>query len=210
MKIRKPSADNSLLSVTVGNEEFSKVATREAGTNNFKVNISDKYSEVDVIGTTGYDQAKVSVNGEEYETKISTRLVEIGENEPTKVEILVKALNGEVATYTLEIYTENSNTNLKKVTVDGKEATISSVSEDTYEYTLDKKADKITIGAIAEELTTKVGINTNEQELGATYREIKMEGRTLTVNIPVTAEDGTTKVYKLIINALPDLSLIHI
>ena len=26
-----------------------------------------------------------------------------------------------------------------------------------------------------------------------------MEGRTLTVNIPVTAEDGTTKVYKLII-----------
>ena len=111
MKIRKPSADNSLLSVTVGNEEFSKVATREAGTNNFKVNISDKYSEVDVIGTAGYDQAKVSVNGEEYETKISTRLVEIGENEPTKVEILVKALNGEVATYTLEIYTENSNTN---------------------------------------------------------------------------------------------------
>ena len=204
LKIRKPSADNSLLSVTVGNEEFSKVATREAGTNNFKVNISDKYSEVDVIGTVGYDQAKVSVNGEKYETKISTRLVEIGENEPTKVEILVKALNGEVATYTLEIYTENSNTNLKKVTVDGKEATISSVSEDTYEYTLDKKADKITIGAIAEELTTKVGINTNEQELGATYREIKMEGRTLTVNIPVTAEDGTTKVYKLIINALPD------
>ncbi len=58
MKIRKPSADNSLLSVTVGNEEFSKVATREAGTNNFKVNISDKYSEVDVIGTVGYDQAK--------------------------------------------------------------------------------------------------------------------------------------------------------
>ena len=42
LKIRKPSADNSLLSVTVGNEEFSKVATREAGTNNFKVNISDK------------------------------------------------------------------------------------------------------------------------------------------------------------------------
>ena len=204
LKIRKPSADNSLLSVTVGNEEFSKVATREAGTNNFKVNISDKYSEVDVIGTVGYDQAKVSVNGEKYETKISTRLVEIGKNEPTKVEILVKALNGEVATYTLEIYTENSNTNLKKVTVDGKEATISSVSEDTYEYTLDKKADKITIGAIAEELTTKVGINTNEQELGATYRKIKMEGRTLTVNIPVTAEDGTTKVYKLIINALPD------
>ena len=135
LKIRKPSADNSLLSITVGNEEFSKVATRETGTNNFKVSISDKYSEVDVIGTASYDQAKVSVNGEKYETKISTRLVEIGENEPTKVEILVKALNGEVATYTLEIYTENSNTNLKKVTVDGKEATISSVSEDTYEYT---------------------------------------------------------------------------
>ena len=70
LKIRKPSADNSLLSVTVGKrKKFSKVATREAGTNNFKVNISDKYSEVDVIGTVGYDQAKVSVNGEKYETE---------------------------------------------------------------------------------------------------------------------------------------------
>ena len=131
-------------------------------------------------------------------------MVQIGENEPTKVEILVKALNREVATYTLEIYTENSNTNLKKVTVDGNKAEISKIAENTYEYTLDKKVDTITIGAIAEETKTKVGINTNEQEEGATYRKIKMEGKRIVVNIPVTAEDGTTKTYTLIINALPD------
>jgi hypothetical protein len=31
-----------------------------------------------------------------------------------------------------------------------------------------------------------------------------MEGKRIVVNIPVTAEDGTTKTYTLIINALPD------
>ena len=131
-------------------------------------------------------------------------MVQIGENEPTKIGILVKALNGDIETYTLEIYKENSNTNLKEVTVDGNKAEISKIAENTYEYTLDKKVDTITIGAIAEETKTKVGINTNEQEDGATYRKIKMEGKRIVVNIPVTAEDGTTKTYTLIINALPD------
>ena len=88
--------------------------------------------------------------------------------------------------------------------VDGNKAEISKIAENTYEYTLDKKVDTITIGAIAEETKTKVGINTNEQEDGATYRKIKMEGKRIVVNIPVTAEDGTTKTYTLIINALPD------
>ena len=204
LNIKKPSADNTLLSLTVGNQEFSKEATRIKGTNTYKVSISDRYNEINVIGKANYEQAKVSINGEEYEAEISTRLVQIGENEPTKIGILVKALNGEIETYTLEIYKENSNTNLKEVTVDGNKAEISKIAENTYEYTLDKKVDTITIGAIAEETKTKVGINTNEQEEGATYRKIKMEGKRIVVNIPVTAEDGTTKTYTLIINALPD------
>ena len=204
LNIKKPSADNTLLSLTVGNQEFSKEATRIKGTNTYKVSISDRYNEINVIGKANYEQAKVSINGEEYEAEISTRLVQIGENEPTKIGILVKALNGDIETYTLEIYKENSNTNLKEVTVDGNKAEISKIAENTYEYTLDKKVDTITIGAIAEETKTKVGINTNEQEDGATYRKIKMEGKRIVVNIPVTAEDGTTKTYTLIINALPD------
>ena len=67
-------------------------------------------------------------------------MVQIGENEPTKIGILVKALNGDIETYTLEIYKENSNTNLKEVTVDGNKAEISKIAENTYEYTLDKKS----------------------------------------------------------------------
>ncbi len=56
----------------------------------------------------------------------------MGKMNQQKVEILVKALNGEVETYTLEIYKENSNTNLKKVTVDGKEATIKQCIRNTH------------------------------------------------------------------------------
>ena len=204
LNIKKPSADNSLASVTVGNKEFAKVATRVDGTNIYKVTISDKYDKVDVIAKANYDQTKVSVDHNEYEDGISTREIQIGDTEPTKIEILAKALNGDVVTYTLEIYKENSNNNLKKVTVDGNEATLSTTEKDTYEYTLDKKTNVVNVGAIAEMVSSKVGINTFEQELGATYRDVKFEGRSIVVNIPVTAEDGSTKTYRLIIHALPD------
>ena len=110
----------------------------------------DKYEKVDVIAKANYEQADVSVNHEEYEKGVSSREVQTGESEPTKVDILIKAANGDVATYTLEIYKENSNNNLKQVTVDGNKATLSKTENDTYEYTLDKIVDKVTIGAIAE------------------------------------------------------------
>ena len=204
LNIKKPSADNSLKSITVGNEEFSETAVRVEGTNTFKVSVSDKYTKADVIAVAGYEQAQVSINYEEYEKGLSTREVEIGDTEPTKVEIMVKALNGNEQTYTLEIYKKNSNNNLQKVLVDGEEAQISQIAENIYEYTLDKIVDKLTIGAIAEDSSAFVGINTYEQEKGATYREVEMIGKQIIVYIPVTAEDGTTKEYQLIVNALPD------
>ena len=153
----------------------------------------------------------VKIYDEEYEEEISTREVKIGENEPTIVEILAKALNGDIATYTLEIYKENSNNNIKEITVDGNSVTKSKTDEDTYEYTLDKVTSKVTIGAIAEAESSMVGINTFEKEQEATYQDIKMEGRSIVVNIYVTAEDGTTKTYKLIVYALPDnVNLLHV
>ena len=213
LNIKKPSADNSLMSITVGNKEFSKEAVKQNGSNIYKVSISDKYEKVDVIAKANYEQADVSVNHEEYEKGVSSREVQTGESEPTKVDILIKATNGDVATYTLEIYKENSNNNLKQVTVDGNKATLSKTENDTYEYTLDKIVDKVTIGAIAEELSSKVGINSYEQEKSASYRDVKFEGRSITVSIPVTSEDGTTRTYKLIVYALPDnvnLSLVKV
>ena len=213
LNIKKPSADNSLMSITVGNKEFSKEAVKQNGSNIYKVSISDKYEKVDVIAKANYEQADISVNHEEYEKGVSSREVQTGESEPTKVDILIKATNGDVATYTLEIYKENSNNNLKQVTVDGNKATLSKTENDTYEYTLDKIVDKVTIGAIAEELSSKVGINSYEQEKSASYRDVKFEGRSITVSIPVTSEDGTTRTYKLIVYALPDnvnLSLVKV
>ena len=211
LNIKKPSADNSLMSITVGNKEFSKEAIKQLGTNTYKVSVSDRYEKIDVIAKANYEQTKISINHEEYEEEISTREVKIGENEPTIVEILAKALNGDIATYTLEIYKENSNNNIKEITVDGNSVTKSKTDEDTYEYTLDKVTSKVTIGAIAEAESSMVGINTFEKEQEATYQDIKMEGRSIVVNIYVTAEDGTTKTYKLIVYALPDnVNLLHV
>ena len=79
--------------------------------------------------------------------------------------------------------------------------------EITYEYTLDKIVDKVTIGAIAEELSSKVGINSYEQEKSASYRDVKFEGRSITVSIPVTSEDGKEKViYQILVNKDSDVT----
>ena len=39
LNIRKPSSDTTLKSITIGNKEFSEVAKRENGTNNYSVSI---------------------------------------------------------------------------------------------------------------------------------------------------------------------------
>ena len=46
--------------------------------------------------------------------------------------------------------------------------------------------------------------NCGKREANVRYSENINGVKRIVVNIPVTAEDGTTKVYKLIINALPD------
>ena len=133
----------------------------------------------------------------------------------TKLDLLTEEERNEIdkiTSYYQRIgYIVTDNNNIKEITVDGNSVTKSKTDEDTYEYTLDKVTSKVTIGAIAEAESSMVGINTFEKEQEATYQDIKMEGRSIVVNIYVTAEDGTTKTYKLIVYALPDnVNLLHV
>ena len=203
LNIRKPSSDTTLKSIVVGNAEFSRQAIREDGTNNYIVYVSDKYEKVDVIATANYDLTNISINAKDYEQHISTRQVSIGNN-PETVMVVAKAQDGTTQIYTLIIYLENSNTNLEKVTVDGNQATKSKTEENTYEYTLDRITDVVNVGAITEFAQSTVRINTFEPEVHATYQDVDFEGKSIIVQIQVTALDGSIEDYKLIIYALPD------
>ena len=190
VNIKKPSADVSIKSITVGNSEFSKIAKRIEGTNIYEVSIPEEYQEIEVIGVTNYELAYISANEEEYEQNTTQRTITISNN-PTTIKINVRAQNGDIEEYTLKINRQNGNKNLKKVTVDGKEATLSKTEKDTYEYTLDKLTNKVNIGAITEEEKTKVGINTYEKEQNATYRDVQMQGKSIVTYITAESEDAT-------------------
>ena len=202
LHINKPSSDASLKSITVGNEEFSKIANRIPGTNNFEVSVSNIYENLDITAVANYDQSSVAIGYNSYETGLSTQTVNVAEN--NTINILVKAQNDKVETYKLIINKENSDTKLTKVTVDGNEATLSKTEENTYEYTLDKVATKVNVGAITNDKNASVSINTKTEEKNTQYTDISIDGKTATAYINVTAEDGSKKQYKLIINSLPD------
>ena len=203
LNIKMPSSDNTLKSLSIGNSEFIEEATRIAGTNIYEVSIPEEYLNIDVMAETNSTLAYVGIDEKDFELNTSTREITMNGN-PTEIAIQVKAQDGTLAEYTLRIYQQNSNTNLLKVTVDGEEVALSTTEENTYEYTLDKVVDTITVGAIAEEARSSVAINTYLEETGATYRDIEMVGRSIVVTITVTAEDGTSAQYKLIVNSLPD------
>ena len=195
LNIKIPSSDNTLKMVSIGNKEFTKEALRIVGTNSYEVSISEEYEKIDVNAITNNAYANVSINGIEYVRNSSTEEIQIT-GKKTIIIVKVQAQNGDVEEYTLNINSQSNNNNIEKVTVDGKEATLSTTQENTYEYTLDYATDKVNIGAIAQDLKATVAINTEVAEVSATYRDVEMTGKSITVYITVTSEDGKEKQYK--------------
>lgn len=202
LNIKKPSSDDTLKSITVGNKEFAREAERKEGTDIYEVSIPEDYEVIDVIAVTNYELSKVSVDGKDYEVNKTEQQVKITSN-PTIIEVSVQTQNGNVRPYTLIINRQNSSKDLLEVTVDGNKATLSKTMVDTYEYTLESPADTLTIGAVTAHPKSYAQINTFEKELQATYRDVKMEGKSIVTYITVTAEDGTEKEYRLIVYAVP-------
>ena len=203
LNIKMPSSDNTLKALSIGNSEFLEEAKRIVGTNIYEVSIPEEYLNINVIAETNSTLANVSVDEKEFELNKTIREIKMSGN-PTEITVKVKAQDGTEAEYILKIYQKNGNTNLLKVTVDGEEVVLSATEKNTYEYTLDKVADTINVGAIAEESRSSVAINANLEETHATHRNVEMIGRSIVVTITVIAEDGTSEQYKLIVNSLPD------
>lgn len=203
LTIKKPSGNNNLKSVTVGNEEINLTATKQVGTNTYKVSVNEKYKDLKIVATAEYNLAEVAIADHPYKQQKDEYQAHCPD-QTYQTTIYVKAQNGEVEEYTLIIEKTSSNTELERVMVDGKEATKSDVEEDTYEITLDRPLDEVEVKATMKHEQAQVALNNILYEVHEITKNITMDAKDITVTINTKAEDGTTKTYYLKIYGLPD------
>ena len=172
---RAKSANNNLgnLSVTPGTltPAFNKDTTK------YTVHVDNATTTMTISADAEDSTATISGDG--------IKSLNVGKQTFT---ITVKAENNETKTYDVEVERDASNNNyLSDLTVDG--TTVDGFSKSVLEYTLNvgNEVTSINVGATVEDPTATVG------GLG----DISLNTSLNTIEIPVTAEDGTIKTYKL-------------
>lgn len=173
----KRSANNNLksLSLSNGTIKFNKSTT------NYNVEVADNVDKVTIKADT--EDSKAS-----FESGLGPRTVNLayGDN---KVQIKVKAENGSIKVYTININRKdnrNTNNNLKSITLSDGQITF---DEKITEYTVNVpfEVEKMNVKAEAANSKSKVEVNgTEEIVVGENIFTIK-----------VTAENGAVKEYKI-------------
>ena len=176
----KESSDNNYLkNIIISNGKLSPVFNKEILEYTIEVE-----NEIETLKVTGVKEDSSSIiTGE------GVYALEVGSN---LVTLTVQAENGDIKTYELNIIRKkNSNINLSRIEND-KDQIVTKIDANTYEINVRNEIDEITLKGIPEVATTKVvGDGKYNLEIG------KNE-----INLVVTAEDGTTRNYKVIVNRL--------
>ena len=180
IKVMKESSDNNYLkNIITSNGKLSPVFNKEILEYTIEVE-----NEIETLKVTGVKEDSSSIiTGE------GVYALEVGSN---LVTLTVQAENGDIKTYELNIIRKkNSNINLSRIEND-KDQIVTKIDANTYEINVRNEIDEITLKGIPEVATTKVvGDGKYNLEIG------KNE-----INLVVTAEDGTTRNYKVIVNRL--------
>ena len=173
------SSDNSLTSLTVGSNKVVLGDEFE-----YNVSVDAKLSSVEVKATTADKASFIDGYGE----RIGSNAVSLT-GEKTSFEIRVKAENESIRTYKINVIKTNylsSDASLKSLTIDEIEFDF---KRDTYEYDLSVKYDinKIKINAVP-----------NHDKANVEYTEnVNLKSGINNIEIKVTAEDSSVKIYKL-------------
>lgn len=201
---------NTLLGEVVIERNIStnnNLASLNASVGNFDVAFDKDVTEYTL--TVPYDTESVILSGSLADVNSSVDgLIEYKlTDDRTVATITVTAEDGTVKTYTIYIVKEakpvttatpvtyyySSNSYLKSLEIDGYDIDF---DKETYEYKISVSSDvtSLDIKAVAEDSKSRVEINGNE---GFKKGEN-------TVTITVTAEDGTTKEYKIVVDKAGD------
>ena len=195
-KIVRPDnrySDNKLTSLVVGSNNVSI-----SDANEYSVSVDASTTSVEIHATTAELASFVEGFGE----RIGNKAVSL--NETTKVEIKVKAQNGNIRTYTIYINksavgtdTRNSDATLKSLKIEGVDFVFDS---SVLEYNLSVKYDVSSIKIEAIKSDEKANIEYSENVL--------LKNGINNIEIKVTAENSSVKVYKLNITRQEEVPIV--
>ena len=178
---RAKSTDSTLNNLTVSEGILTPAFNKN--TLNYTVNVDNDVTSIDVNATTTDSNATVTGTG--------TKQLNTGNN---LINIVVKSESGTENTYTINVIrAKSSNNYLSDLKVNGQ--TVNNFNKEKLEYTLDDvKGDvsSIEVSAIAED--------TNASVTGTGNKSLSVGDNS--IEVIVTAEDGTTKTYTIKIKKL--------
>ena len=177
------SKDNNLKSLEIyhGNNKID--FSFDDSKTSFDVKIDD--GSIDKVNI----KAEPNDNKATFIEKYAPREVKLSYGKNT-FEIRVKAESGEIKVYTLNITrTDNrsNDTSLKSLTINDEEIVLTK-TDTKYEITLASDIDKTKINAVANDSKAKVE-----------YKDITLKTGNNNVTIKVTAENGTSKQYQIVV-----------
>lgn len=170
------SSDTSIKSIDVSSGSI----TVESGKDEYELKVPFDTEDFDIRAVLNDNKSKVEING--------NKKLEVGEN---VFEIIVTAENGSKKSYFLKVFRQekdvklSNDSSLKLLEIAGYEIDFKS---DTLVYKVSTNDTKLDIKAISNNSKAKVKINNNA--------DLKAGSE---VSIVVTAEDGTTTEYKILI-----------
>ena len=178
---REKNNDATLDSITVS--EGILTPTFNKNTLNYTVNVDNDVTSIEILATATDSNATVTGTG--------TKQLNTGNN---LINIVVKSESGTENTYTINVIrAKSSNNYLSDLKVNGQ--TVNNFNKEKLEYTLDDvKGDvsSIEVSAIAED--------TNASVTGTGNKSLSVGDNS--IEVIVTAEDGTTKTYTIKIKKL--------
>ena len=179
------SGDNTLKEI--------KLPTGTVGVSNdkdsYEVKVPYENEDITIDAISNNSKAKMEIKGD--------KKLKVGEN---VFEIVVTAENGEVKTYKLTVVRQEENVKLssdnklKDLTIDGYKLDFKS---NTYNYKIKIKEDKLNIKAKCSDSKASYEIDGNSN----------LDDGSI-ISIIVTAEDGTTRTYKITVQKGDDGGII--
>ena len=149
-----------------------------SGITTYTVNVDNSTTLLTITATPTDSSSTVTGDG--------LKSLSVGDN---VFDVVVTAEDGSSSTtYTITVNREASSNNyLSDLTIDGTTVTGFNREAPEYEISVDNSVKNITVGATVEDVTATVG-NLGNQNLSTGLN---------TINIPVTAEDGSIRTYVL-------------
>lgn len=174
--VNKAASSNNYLASLLLDQPFTPTFDRD--TMSYSATVANSITEVTATGVAEDPNATVTGNG--------THSLNVGHNQ---VEITVTAENNTFRLYTIDVYREPSNNNyLSDLKVNGTTVEDFNREKLNYKLTVENSVTEANIQAILEDPTATIASGTGI---------INLKTDLNIVDIVVTAEDGTSRIYTL-------------